>query len=315
MSEELISVCIITYNSSATVVETLESIKSQTYKNVELIVSDDGSKDDTVSVVEKWISENKSRFVNSQVVTVEKNTGVALNLIRSIEKSTGKWIKILAGDDKLRSDCLEVFYGYTQKSQCQFYSCDLELFCEDGEVSPKVYNNYRFFWKETCKSLKAKQKHILSYFDYPGPAWFFSRQLYDAVGGIDKNYSMMDEYPFMFKLLQAGYDICPVPEKVVLYRVGSASLSHNKSPLGLEIMHVQNKQFFYDFRIKALKKRGMIFHIIDQWLYYLTMDNQFAYYKKYGKKSKFLSIPYRINIVYIFRKLSLLMVSKFSRKF
>ncbi|MDR0890977.1 MAG: glycosyltransferase [Endomicrobium sp.] len=50
----LVSVCVITYNSSKYVLETLESIKTQTYQNIELIVSDDCSTDDTVEVCENY---------------------------------------------------------------------------------------------------------------------------------------------------------------------------------------------------------------------------------------------------------------------
>ena len=56
--EQLVSVVVITYNSSQTVVETLDSIKTQTYQNIELIVSDDCSSDNTVEVVQNGIDEN-----------------------------------------------------------------------------------------------------------------------------------------------------------------------------------------------------------------------------------------------------------------
>ena len=51
----LVSVVIITYNSEKTIIETLESIKNQTYKNIELIISDDFSKDNTVEICKQCI--------------------------------------------------------------------------------------------------------------------------------------------------------------------------------------------------------------------------------------------------------------------
>ena len=50
----LVSVVVITYHSAAYVTETLESIKQQTYKSIELIITDDGSKDDTLSIAQKY---------------------------------------------------------------------------------------------------------------------------------------------------------------------------------------------------------------------------------------------------------------------
>ena len=63
-TNELISVVVVTYNSEKTVIETLDSIASQTYKNIELIVSDDYSKDDTVKRMKLWIEDHKDFFVN-----------------------------------------------------------------------------------------------------------------------------------------------------------------------------------------------------------------------------------------------------------
>lgn len=52
---DIVSVCIITYNSSKYIEETLESVRRQTYPAIELIISDDASSDDTVYICEQWI--------------------------------------------------------------------------------------------------------------------------------------------------------------------------------------------------------------------------------------------------------------------
>ncbi len=70
MKTPLVSVCIITYNSAKFVVEALESIKSQTYKNIELIISDDCSTDNTIELCKQWISDNGKCFVNCELLTV-----------------------------------------------------------------------------------------------------------------------------------------------------------------------------------------------------------------------------------------------------
>ena len=57
--DALISIVVITYNNSNYIEETLESIKSQTYNNIELIVSDDCSTDKTVEITEEWIDKNE----------------------------------------------------------------------------------------------------------------------------------------------------------------------------------------------------------------------------------------------------------------
>ena len=66
-SKDLISVCVITYNSSGTVIETLDSILTQTYgaENIQLIISDDSSLDTTTLVVESWLKTHSNKFYDS----------------------------------------------------------------------------------------------------------------------------------------------------------------------------------------------------------------------------------------------------------
>ena len=101
----LVSIIVITYNSSKYVLETLESAKAQTYQNIELIVSDDCSTDNTVEICHNWIEQNKERFVRTELITVEKNTGIAPNCNRGVKAAKGEWVKLIAGDDVLHQNC------------------------------------------------------------------------------------------------------------------------------------------------------------------------------------------------------------------
>ena len=101
MENKLVSVRVVSYNSAQTILDTLESIRKQTYQNIELIVSDDCSKDNTVELVYNWLEANKSRFVRTELITVPFNTGTSANVNRSIKACHGEWIKGIAADDIL----------------------------------------------------------------------------------------------------------------------------------------------------------------------------------------------------------------------
>ena len=69
----LVSVIIITYNSAKYVSDALESVKSQSYDKIELIVADDGSKDETAKICEDWLIANDSRFAKAKLpITLER---------------------------------------------------------------------------------------------------------------------------------------------------------------------------------------------------------------------------------------------------
>ena len=104
-----VTIAVVTYNSSPFVIETLESIKYQSYPDLELVISDDASTDDTVIKAKEWLAkkENIQRFQRIELITVPKNTGVSANCNRCIEAATSDWVKFIAGDDILLPNCIE----------------------------------------------------------------------------------------------------------------------------------------------------------------------------------------------------------------
>ncbi len=107
MDKPFVTVSVITYNSSKTIKETLDSIFYQTYPNLELIVSDDCSTDKTVSICKAWIDQHKNRFARAEVLMAEKNTGVTANINRAWSACRTVWNKDIAGDDILFPNCIE----------------------------------------------------------------------------------------------------------------------------------------------------------------------------------------------------------------
>jgi len=89
----LVSVVIPVYNAEKYIEEALESILNQTYKNLEIIVSNDGSTDNSIAKVKKY----KDKRI--QIVEAPKNQGVSAALNRGVLASTGKYIAIMDADD------------------------------------------------------------------------------------------------------------------------------------------------------------------------------------------------------------------------
>ena len=98
-----VSVCIPSYNYEAFISEAIRSVLSQTYKNIELIVIDDCSSDNTEEIVNKYLGIDKRlRFYKNK-----KNVGMAANWNLCLQNARGKYAKILCADDVLEPDCIE----------------------------------------------------------------------------------------------------------------------------------------------------------------------------------------------------------------
>jgi glycosyltransferase involved in cell wall biosynthesis len=114
MNQPLVSVIVPTYNRSQLVLETLESIQKQTYPSLELLVIDDGSKDDTVAVVEQWINIHRERFMNVQLIANEQNKGKSGVVNQGFDLFTGGFVIVFDSDDLLLPDAIEKQIMYFQ---------------------------------------------------------------------------------------------------------------------------------------------------------------------------------------------------------
>jgi glycosyltransferase involved in cell wall biosynthesis len=99
--EPLVTVCIPTYNRARWIREAVESALAQTYQNLEVLVVDDASSDDTESVV-RALDDPRVRFVAN-----ERNLGMVGNHNRTLQLADGPLIKFLHADDVLAPECVE----------------------------------------------------------------------------------------------------------------------------------------------------------------------------------------------------------------
>ena len=112
----MISVCMATYNGERYIKRQIDSILYQLGEDDELIISDDCSTDNTVELCQKWVEENKERFVRTQIITSDLNTGVSANGNRGRDACQGEWIKGIAGDDMLMPNCIADCVQYVQQN-------------------------------------------------------------------------------------------------------------------------------------------------------------------------------------------------------
>lgn len=270
VKEPLVSVVVIAYNSSVTIIETLDSIKNQTYKNIELIISDDCSNDNTVVISQKWIDKNKDCFVRVEIVTSDKNTGISPNANRGVRHSKGTWLKLIAADDVLLPTCVSsnvsfvtnnpqydiifskiIGIGYMPAAEkCIFKDCS------------KAFEN---FTDSEFKTILYMKNFL------PAATAFYTRQLFEEVGGFEESIPFLEDHPFWIKALDKGFNFGFNNDFTVKYRFSEQSISQN-------INNNRSLKFQKSGRLSAKFAASYLSKLsLGAWYYSITSTNVFPY--------------------------------------
>lgn len=299
LTEPLVSIIVMTYNSAKYVLETLESAQAQTYQNIELIVTDDCSSDNTVELVNFWINEHKNRFFRNKVITTPVNTGIPANCNRGAKISKGEWIKIIAGDDILLNDCVASYIKeIANDKDLRFITSDMLYINNSGEIVNKNDFKYdalrRYFF-----NLKP-EKQLKIYARLPlfinSPSFFIHKITLQSVNYFDEEFTIYDDMPLIFNVLEKGIGISYIEKKTVKYRIYENSLSRTRNNLINTIRINEQIRCFNKYRKKYLKKTNIVdlFVFYDFWLEHcykgvygfkglslLNLINFYPFYLKY----------------------------------
>ena len=223
----LVSVGVLTYNSAKTVLETLESIKAQTYENIELIISDDASKDNTVEVCKKWIEGNKGRFVRCEVLTVPENTGIPANANRRLMASNGVWSKGIAADDILAHDCVENFINYTKENpDAKIIFAKMQRFKEvfKEENFREITDANAKCFCETYKTAEEQYNALLRRMRCSPVTMFANLKILKEIK-YDESFKTVEDYPMWLRLTTSGVKFSYMDKLVAYYRLSPNSIS------------------------------------------------------------------------------------------
>ena len=233
MENPLVAVTVTTYNSSPYILETLDSIKQQTYSPLELVISDDCSTDNTIDIVNKWIADNANvgRFKRVEFVTVPKNTGVSANCNRCINAAKSDWVKLISGDDILLPHCIEENMKFIDNnpgakiifSQVKLYN---NLFSGANYIktTPEVYPDN--LMGPGFSTNDQFQKLLVSDRIHYTPSYFFNKQAILKVGGYDESCFFVEDYPMWLMLTKSGERLHYFHTPTVGYRVHSNALNN-----------------------------------------------------------------------------------------
>lgn len=158
MSEPLISVCIPAYNHEKYIVRTIQSIFFQTYKNIEIIIIDDGSTDSTLERINSQYKKCKKRFKRVLILHHEKNLGTCSTLNQLINLACGTYIFFIASDDISKPFAIQCLYDYLNNNH------EYVLAVGDNEIINS--EEKRIGWNESREAVSIESASYKTFGEY-----------------------------------------------------------------------------------------------------------------------------------------------------
>jgi len=213
----LISIITPTLNSERFIKENLKSIQNQSYKNIEHIIIDGGSTDDTLSIIKE--------FDKNAIVVSEPDKGISDAFNKGIQLARGEILSIINSDDYYDGDVLH----------------DVAEAYKGSDFNFVLHGDIRFF--NEGKSYRKKPRplpNLFFYIDLPyyHPTVFVPRKIYADVGPFDLTYKIAMDYDFLLRAKLKGYQFKYLPRIIAHFRLGGTAIS-NAVKCHKEVLHSQ----------------------------------------------------------------------------
>lgn len=220
LNQPLISVIIPAYNAEEFIAQTLESVQSQTYQNIEILVVDDGSTDTTADII-KSFAQKDSRIILLQ----QSNAGVAAARNLALQKSQGEYIAPIDADDIWYPQNLQKQLEYLIESEPSVgvvYSWSLDI-NEHNLLTGGFYNST--IEGEVYTAL------VYKYFIGNASSSLIRRACFEKIGGYNSQFKLenaqgCEDWELHLRIAQ-HYQFKVVPEYLVGYRQIASSMSCN----------------------------------------------------------------------------------------
>lgn len=192
----LVSIITPFFNNHSTIVETIESVENQSYKNIEHIIIDDGSSTSIIETVKDYLS--------SITLIQQENMGVAAARNNAVHCATGEILVFLDADDLIEPDYVEkVVNAFLEKNNVSMVACYVkEIGRSQKKIKIKPFNLDDFYFHNTLFP------SIIS----------VSKILFEKVGGYNTSLKVCEDWDLYLRILKINANIVIIPEYLFSYR-------------------------------------------------------------------------------------------------
>ncbi len=212
-----VSVVMPAYNAAQFIESSVRSILAQSYRDFDFYVVDDGSKDDTVKILEELASED-----DRLTVIRKENGGVSSALNRGIEAADTKWVVIMHADDIALPNRLETQLAYAQKFPDVVvwgsFAKHINIHDEVLSLSKAGPTSETEFQK-----LRNAGKAVMVIH----PSAMINREIFIKAGGYNSSFDGSEDLELFDRMAEYGA-VQTIPEPLLLYRIHASSISMNR---------------------------------------------------------------------------------------
>jgi glycosyltransferase involved in cell wall biosynthesis len=192
-----VSIVLPTYNGAMYLRRSIDSCLNQTHRNIELIVVDDGSTDDTPEIVSS-IRDRRASYVKH-----DTNRGLPLALNTGFAKATGDYLTWTSDDNFYDKDAIQQMASYLTNGKHEFVYCDFYRFTRDDLSDLELIRS-----PDTPALLEGNNV---------GPCFLYSRRVKDAVGEYDQDAALSEDYDYWIRASKR-FSIHHLAEPLYFYR-------------------------------------------------------------------------------------------------
>lgn len=251
-TKKLVSVIVPVYNVKNYIVETIESVRAQSYTQWELLLVEDGSQDGTAEVIHSYLEEVKDERI--RLLSLPQNGGAARARNAGLKEAKGRYITYLDADDVWMPEKLEHQLAFVEKTQAAFSFTGYEFADEKAQGSGKI----------------VKVPSTLSYQEALKNTTIWTTTVMFDTSKISKEALEMpimksEDTALWWRVLRSGYTAYGLNENLAKYRRAGKSLSSNKLEAIRRIWNLYRKSeglgilksayLFCFWAVRAVKRR------------------------------------------------------------
>jgi glycosyltransferase involved in cell wall biosynthesis len=221
-----VSVIVANYNGAAYLTDSIRSACRQTLRDIEIIVSDDASTDQSIAIIQQLMAEDE----RIQLITSATNGGPGAARNKAISTASGRWIAVMDSDDFMHPARLETLVASANQDGADIVADDLLIFDSDHVADPSTLLKGKWarvpFWIDI--SAYVRVNHLYG----PGPSLGYlkpvirSGLLAGSPGPYDERLRIGEDYNLIVRLLLRGAKYRIYPELSYFYRKHPSSISH-----------------------------------------------------------------------------------------